>query len=306
MKMFTFSEDAEANKRLNAVAWNLREFFGHSTDQANGLVAKHNSVSCQELSSPTSPYRLAAYIHFVANFQGDRFGFAMWSAAEGHDQVPERSLAYYREQFVGANKIRTNRDFYLAILDLIERQRGASSRSLEKYLTALWSRGLQLRDQQDLTAETVFSLLCVAFDSPVPPFNEAWRANPCGESIESSAFGVWEDRIIRQIVDLREMDEAGTLDNEHRYLGVQSPRGSYWFNFDPCTYCECATVGSFGGWQSDDNSGRMYVPGEVAVTNESGEITTCNPEDVDNPIYIMQRITWEDFSAFLSDGQLYE
>ncbi len=96
------------------------------------------------------------------------------------------------------------------------------------------------------------------------------------------------------------------LDNEHRYFGVQSPRGSYWFNFDPCTYCECATVGSFGGWQGDDDSGRMYVPGEVAVTNESGEITTCIPEDVDNPIYIMPKITWEDFSAFLSDGQLYE
>jgi hypothetical protein len=40
------------------------------------------------------------------------------------------------------------------------------------------------------------------------------------------------------------MAEAGTLENEYRYFGIDSPTGFRWYNFDPCSYLECGVRGS--------------------------------------------------------------
>jgi hypothetical protein len=91
-----------------------------------------------------------------------------------------------------------------------------------------------------------------------------------------------------------------------RYFGINSPRGSRWYNFDPCTFLECAMAGSFGGWEEGDDTGRGYVPGEVAVLGPDGRITGCDPRELDDPIVPLGEISWEAFRDFLGQGQWYE
>ena len=109
-----------------------------------------------------------------------------------------------------------------------------------------------------------------------------------------------------QICDLDEMRQAGTLDNEYRYFGVDATRGGRWYNFDPCTYLECAAAGTFGGWAEGDDTGRSYAPGPVAVVDASGAITSVDPRDIDDPAFALPQITWEMFIDFLDAGQWYE
>jgi hypothetical protein len=65
-------------------------------------------------------------------------------------------------------------------------------------------------------------------------------------------------------------------------------------------------AGTFGGWREGDDTGRSYVPGEVAVFDASGKLTTADPRDLDNPVVKLPEITWEMFVAFLNAGQFYE
>src|SRR5262249_46794018 len=119
-------------------------------------------------------------------------------------------------------------------------------------------------------------------------------------------FVGWEARLIRQVVDLREMAEGGMLDNELCYFGINAPRGPRWYNFDPCTFLECATAGTYGGWQPGDATGRAYVPGPVAVLGEDGRLTTRDPREVPAPRVPVLEVSWDDFCHFLGNGQWYE
>jgi hypothetical protein len=224
--------------------------------------------------------------------------------------------------------IHTNRDLYLAIADLtISHRLGA--RDLEEDLRALWGGACRYREQAFLSADEFFGLLSAAFTVAAPPFDETWRSqyaqddtNPLatclaakmghGEQLRGAdaadvpAFDRWESFVFRQIVDLREMAEQGTLKNEHRYFGIDSPRGQRWYNFDPCTFLECAMEGSYGGWEPGDDTGRDYVPGPVAVLGDDGEITTSDPRDEMDPVLPIRDVSWDDFQSFLGCGQWYE
>jgi hypothetical protein len=149
-------------------------------------------------------------------------------------------------------------------------------------------------------------MLADAFTRPAPPFEEQWREEYDNLDTEQVGYVGWRTTIIRQIVDLREMDEASILANEYRYFGVSAPRKSQWYNFDPVTFLECGMTGSFGGWEPDDESGRQFVPGKVAVLGEDGGITSCNPEDIERPVFEMPNVTWEHFKDFMDCGQMYE
>jgi hypothetical protein len=174
-----------------------------------------------------------------------------------------------------------------------------------------------------------FGLLSAAFTLPAPPFDEAWRSRysddgthplaAClaakmgirqpsreAENAGSSSFHHWESFVLRQIVDLREMAEQGMLANDERYFGINSPRGQRWYNFDPCTFLECAMAGSFGGWQSGDDTGREHVPGPVAVFGDDGTLTTSDPQDVPHSVVSIGEVGWEDIEDFLGCGQWYE
>ena len=63
-------------------------------------------------------------------------------------------------------------------------------------------------------------------------------------------------------------------------VGIDAPRGSRWYNFDPCAFLECATAGTFGGrnWKDD--------PAREATT--------------------LAAVSWEEFRDFLGAGQWYE
>ena len=191
----------------------------------------------------------------------------------------------------------TNRDLYRFIGDLLEQQSGCRL-TLQGYLENLRRLGHPLRDHPAISLEVFAGLLRSAFECE-PSAAEAGAA-------ATEGYVAWDRRITVQIRDLDEMKQAGTLDNEYRYFGVDAPRGGRWYNFDPCTYIECAAAGTFGGWQEGDETGRSYVPGPVAVFDATGAITSMNPRDLDDPVVELPHITWEMFVNFLNAGQWYE
>jgi hypothetical protein len=199
--------------------------------------------------------------------------------------------------------IRTNRDLYLAIGQLIK-QEDKSKRSLESYLLALLNLGKDLKQHDFLTPNEFAGLLEKAFYAEPLTFDELWRKLEYRSDLES--FTAWQHTLILQVVDLREMDEKGTLKDEMRYFGIDSPRGSRWYNFDPHSFLECGMAGSFGGWGEGDDTGRAYVSGSVAVINELGEMISADPREVDDPVTVLEEITWQDFTQFLYMGQSYE
>lgn len=201
--------------------------------------------------------------------------------------------------------LRTNRDLYLAIEDL-SRQHSECARSLESYLLTVLKCSVAFRESQSLSLGEFFKLIESGFTGEVALFDEAWRDRYSQLPTEQDGYVGWEATVIRQIVDLREMDENGTLQNEMRYFGVDSPRKARWFNFEPLTYLECAAAGSFGGWESGDDTGRDYVPGPVVVTAEDGSTRVANPEELSEPRFERPAVSWEQFTDFVVCGQIYE
>jgi hypothetical protein len=189
--------------------------------------------------------------------------------------------------------------------DLIGRH-DACTRSLEEYLGALWDIARVQKAQPSLSLDEFFQMLSEAFTRPAPPFDEAWRSRYETDQPKLSGFEGWEARVLRQIVDLREMTEQGMLDDDQRYFGINSPRGHRWYNFDPCTFLECATAGSYGGWRPGDDTGRQYVPGPVMVMGDDGKLRECDPREVGAPVAAVPAVSWDDFRWFLGEGQWYE
>ena len=199
--------------------------------------------------------------------------------------------------------INTNRDLYLTIAELVKVE-ALAGRSLEEYLRALWQLGVEWQSRAALSGADFVDLLTRAASADVPPFDEAWRATYAAGA--GDGFAGWQAAILQQIVDLHEMAEQGTLQNDYRYFGVSAPRGAWWYNFDPATFLECATTGAYGGWEPGDDTGRRLVPGPVAVINEAGQLELKAPDEIPNPIVRLDSITWDDFHSFLEYGQMYE
>jgi hypothetical protein len=187
------------------------------------------------------------------------------------------------------SNLQTSRDLYAAVAGLIER-RQACPRSLEQYLGTLWDLARAYRARPELSLNEFFQVLSDAFDRPAPEFDEAWRARHEKDFAHLPGFVGWEACVLRQIVDLHEMAEHGMIDDEQRYFGVDSPRGQRWYNFDPCTFLECAAAGSYGGRD----------PGDDGRLEESGA------GDLAAACAVIRSVPWEDFRSFLGAGQWYE
>jgi hypothetical protein len=201
--------------------------------------------------------------------------------------------------------IQTNRDLYLAVAALASTHQ-AAERALEDYLRALLALAEQHSSQKVLSLGEFYDLLAGAFTAGDPAFDERWRKDHDFHENEASGYPGWRSTLVGQIVDLREMDEDDTLRNEYRYFGVNAPRGSPWYNFDPLTYIECGLAGAFGGWEPADSGGRQLVPGEVAVIGPEGEIETRDPADIESSVFSMPDIDWNDCLRFIQCGQWYE
>ncbi|HEX2077813.1 MAG TPA: hypothetical protein VHG08_08895 [Longimicrobium sp.] len=196
----------------------------------------------------------------------------------------------------------TNRDLYLAVRALIEAHRG-SARTLEEYLSALWWLGRELRERPILQVETLVRLLEDAFTATPP--EDPLASEPRLQPETGEGFARWEQLIVSQIRDLREMAAAGTLENEMRWFGVEAPGGSPWYNFDPAGFIEAGVEGTFGGWEPEDG-GRVLVNGPVATVAPDGTITTMDAADIERPIYPLEHLDWDAFARFLQNGQWYE
>ena len=201
--------------------------------------------------------------------------------------------------------LQTNRDLYLAV-EQLSKQHADCPRSLESYLLAILDLSGPLAERRQITLAELYGMLSGGFTHDPAPFNDEWRDRYDQLPHEDDNYIGWHATVVRQIVDLREMDECGTLKNDLRYLGVSAPRQSFWYNFDPSDYLECAMAGSFGGWEPGDDTGRQYVPGPVAVLADDGSIQSANPEDLPNPTFDMPAVTWEHFKDFVICGQIYE
>lgn len=200
--------------------------------------------------------------------------------------------------------IRTNRDLYVAMAELIK-QRKKDTRSLEHYLRAMYGLMQAYGDRSTLTPDEFFEVLEKSFKAEPAPLEEAWfKLEPTMEM--ESDFESFCHTLKLQIVDLVEMGREGILNNEHRYFGIDAPRGARWFNFDPSAYLECGMAGSWGGWEDGDDTGRSYVPGKVAVLGEDGEWTSVDPQDIESPVEAIEALGWGDLSKFLWAGQYYE
>jgi hypothetical protein len=199
--------------------------------------------------------------------------------------------------------LHTNRELYQFIMSLAERHKDCS-RSLQEYLRALLVLTRNFQNQHAIGLSDFAIILDTAFTSEPAKYDEAWEKI---ESIDGAkTFEGFERFICWQIVELRQMDRIGKLKDPMKSFGINSPRGARWYNFDPITYLECGTAGSFDGWEPDDDSGRKYVPGKVVTTNESGEFICVDPQELKKPTTPLPQISWEEFCNFLWAGQSYE
>lgn len=196
-------------------------------------------------------------------------------------------------------KIKTNQDLYLAINDLIENNKDIH-RTLEEYLRALWGIVGKYRNLTKFSTVEFYDLLSSALTENAPDFNEAWRNSYVSDVRAIQGFKKFESTILAQIVDLREMDETGKLNDKHKYFGITSPRNSSWYNFDIGTFLECATEGTFHGWSPNESSEK------VTVITMNGKIEEKDAEEFARPSFEVSEITWDDFSKFLIMGRIYE
>lgn len=179
-------------------------------------------------------------------------------------------------------EIVTNRDLYLAITQLIA-QNEKTARPLDEYLRALWVIGWRYEDQPSLSPDEFFGVLAEAFTGH--PESASFLIAVTAEVYawdfaDAPGYAGWENRIIRQVTDLIEMAEAGQLADKMRYFGIDSPRGSRWYNFTTCAFLDRALAGGFGDRDWDEE-----------------------PESEVEPL---TEITWEQFRDFLGAGQTYE
>ena len=177
-----------------------------------------------------------------------------------------------------------NHDLFTSITQLLE-NREDEYRKLEEYLLACWFLANQYKYQSAISANQFIELLRLAFVIEIPVFRDEWRDEIFDQySDEVNSYLAFEEKILEQIVDLREMDETGLLSNELRFFGLDSPRGNRWYNFDPLTYIECA----------------------IAGFNNDAEEKLEKDQDAHEYFIRNQQISWTRINDFFYCGRIYE
>src|SRR5262245_50185854 len=108
-----------------------------------------------------------------------------------------------------AKAFQTNRDLYRFIADLCQRH-ATSKRSLEDYLKVLWLLACPHRELTGLPLVSFANFLEAAFRREPPPFDPIWRQHHQHGHRGLEGYRRWERTVIDQIVDLHEMEQAGT------------------------------------------------------------------------------------------------
>ena len=101
--MTSFCDDADTDKLLSIVVWNLTRFFSYAPAAATELVSSFysgfESSWGDDFYHHEGAYRSAALMHYVTTHNGDREGFIEWAVTNGHHNPPAESLAYFREHY---------------------------------------------------------------------------------------------------------------------------------------------------------------------------------------------------------------
>ena len=169
-----------------------------------------------------------------------------------------------------------------------------NQRQLEAYLLSFWLLAAQYQDRTGINANKFIELLGLAFTANIPAFQNEWRSQNFDlYADEENSYLAFEETIIEQIVDLREIDEASLLSNELRYFGIDSPRGNCWYNFDPTTYLECAAAGLDAYYTQASEDDRTAV-------SEKDEYSGCQNSTLNS------QMSWKQIKEFLWCGQIYE
>ena len=198
--------------------------------------------------------------------------------------------------------LRNSRDLYLAIGALNQNAAQASlpnADALEAFLRALHHLSAAHRQQDTVSLDELFAMLTEAYAARPPD-----TLDPTPLPTDHPGFTTWRATLAQQVRDLREMAEAGTLDDPHRYFGLTAPSGAPWYNFTPADFLECAIAGALGGWE-DGDEGRAYVPGNVALLTEDG-IVSVEPASLPTDHMDLDTLDWEDLVELLVCGQTYE
>ncbi len=166
----------------------------------------------------------------------------------------------------------TNADLYTHALAELERHQ-PSERSLRDFLAAFAALIAERRNEAGVTPEVLVHMVGTAFTRPVGSIDDYRRHLGYEPSTVDEVIGL----LARQIDDLDEMHQTGTLDDEWRYFGINAPSGERWYNFDPHTYVECGLVGAFDAYEPDAGS-----------------------------LVELPLLTWADLGRFVICGQIYE
>ena len=184
--------------------------------------------------------------------------------------------------------LKTNRDLYLAVLDLIATHK-QTNRSLEQYIHTVLAASFSHAPYTGISLSTFFELLRSGFESELssndtPPIS-LWDA--------SFGFGRWFSVASGQIRELRVMAEHGALGDPMRYFGVTGAGKRSWYNFDPLTFLECGAAGYFDGWRPGDPVGRRAL--------EMGGVSQEPPEVIE-----IEGLYWNHVAEFFISCQIYE
>jgi len=163
-------------------------------------------------------------------------------------------------------EMKTNRELYSFVSALAKRL-SESTLTLESYLENMRRLARAYGQPMALSLSEFACLLEASCET------SAREAHVPSTQVED--YQAWDGRIARQLEDLRELRQAGSLEDKYRYFGIDAPSGARWYNFDPNTYLECGMAGTFGGWEEGDDTGRCYVPGKVAVLDATGGMTAA-------------------------------
>lgn len=175
--------------------------------------------------------------------------------------------------------IQTISDLDDAILRLIGQER-ASWPTLEAYLRALYGELKAKRHEETLELQSFYSALEAAFAGGTLDVPE-----PEGDWGDKAGFEALETLLGRQVRDLVGFADKGSLEDDLRYLGLETEDGESWYNFDPQTYLECACSGTFS----------------------CGGVRTVSETQLPYPVRQgVTRLEWADVVFFLYCGQIYE
>lgn len=129
--------------------------------------------------------------------------------------------------------------FYKQICSLSTR---FQNRDLETYLLALY-KIVELRKNKKLSYDLIFEMIQAAFVQEPTALQEEWLScNIPPDEFEIndtlSPYDYTIEVLKFQIAELFKM-RGKQLANEHRYFGIPSETGNYWYNFDPLGNLAC-------------------------------------------------------------------